>query len=325
MQDKALEQVLARFPGQRVLVVGDVMLDEYWWGSVRRISPEAPVPVVELQKQSYVPGGAANTAANVAGLAAKVFLAGIVGRDEAGRQLRDTLAGQGIGLEGLLVAEGRPTTTKTRILAHSQQVVRVDREDRSPFSAALEEQLLRFIDEQLPRVDACILSDYAKGLVTPALARRVIQRGAERGKPVIVDPKGPVPARYRGATLVKPNLHEAGLLLRREVSSAQDVAEAGRLLLALLDGAAVLLTRGAAGMSLFQPGAEPVHVAAQAREVYDVTGAGDTVAATLAVALAAGAAPLQAAQLASRAAGVVVGRVGTTAVRLDELWGPKET
>src|SRR5262249_54409763 len=176
-----------------------------------------------------------------------------------------------------------------------------------------------FIADRLPCVDACILSDYAKGLVSPALALRLIRLAAELGKPVIVDPKGADHSRYRGATLVKPNLHEAGLLLRREVASVEDVIEAGERLLDLLGARSVLLTRGAAGMSLFEQGAEPVHIPAQAREVYDVTGAGDTVAGTLAVALAAGASMEQAARLASSAAGVIVGKVGTAAIRRDEL------
>ncbi len=321
MPDGGLKSILARFPGKRILVVGDAMLDEYLWGAVRRISPEAPVPVVELEKRTYVAGGAANTAANVASLGATALLVGVVGGDEAGKHLRGALAAQGIGLERLLVAEDRPTTTKTRVIAHSQQVVRIDREDRCPFPPAQEEELLRLIDERLPGVDASVLSDYAKGLVSPALAQRLIRQGAKEGKPVVVDPKGVDPSKYRGATLVKPNLHEAGMLLRHEVSSLADVLDAGPRLLDLLGAGGALVTRGAAGMSLFQRGAEPIHIAAQAREVYDVTGAGDTVVAALAVALAAGASLEQAARLASRAAGIAVGRVGTATVRLDELLG----
>ncbi len=316
--DGALENILKRFPGKRVLVVGDVMLDEYVWGSVRRISPEAPVPIVELQKRSYVPGGAANTAANVAGLKGQVHLVSIIGADEAGRQLRNALQMQGISSEGLLIAADRPTTTKTRIIAHSQQVVRVDHEEREPVPPTLEEQLLGLIEERLAQVDACILSDYAKGVVSPTLARHLIQK-ARSAKPVLVDPKGTDYAKYRGSTLVKPNLHEAGLFLKREVNSSEDVSEAGERLLSFLGSAGVLITRGAAGMSLFESGRAVVHIPAQAREVYDVTGAGDTVVSTLALALAASASLEQAARLASRAAAITVGRVGTTAVKLEEL------
>jgi rfaE bifunctional protein kinase chain/domain len=319
MHDTTLQRILQRFPGRRVLVVGDLMLDEYVWGSVRRISPEAPVPVVELQRRTHVLGGAANTAANVAGLRAEVVLAGIVGNDDAGLRLRSHLAAQGIGAGGVLIADGWPTTTKTRIVAHSQQVVRIDHEDRSACPAELAEKLLRFIDDALPRVDSCILSDYAKGAITPALARRLIDRARELGKPVVADPKAVDPAMYRGATLVKANLHEANVFLGREIASPSDLDLAGRRLRELFGGATVLLTRGAAGMSLFERGAEPVHIPAQAREVFDVTGAGDTVAATLGVALAAGATAEQAARLASRAAAVIVGRLGTSAVRWEEL------
>ncbi len=311
--------ILAKFPRKRILIVGDVILDEYLWGEVRRISPEAPVPVVDLQKRSYAPGGAANTAANVAGLRAEVDLLSIIGADDAGAHLRQALLALGIRADGLLVAKDRPTTTKTRIIAHNQQVVRVDREQRDAFPLALEEQLLRQIDDRMPHADACIVSDYAKGLVSPTLARHVLQRGKALGKPVIVDPKGSDYAKYRGATLVKPNLHEAGQFLGLDMHSLEDVLEAGRRLLALLDGAGVLITRGAAGMSLFEKGAEPLHIPAQAREVYDVTGAGDTVVSTLALALTAGASMAEAARLASRAAAIVIGRVGTTAIGLDEL------
>ena len=317
--DTALTSILSRFPGKRILVVGDVMLDDYLWGTVRRISPEAPVPVVELHKRSCIPGGAANTAANVAGLQAEVHLAGILGDDDKGRLLADSLTAAGIRVDGLFVDRSRPTTSKTRIIAHSQQVVRVDHEQLGPFPAALEEQLLAWLTRRLPEVDGCILSDYAKGVVTPTLARRLIDRARALGKPVIVDPKGTDFVMYRGATLIKPNLQEAGRFRKRELVSQEDVLDAGRRMLALLGCAGVLITRGAAGMSLFEPAAEPMHIPAQAREVYDVTGAGDTVASTLIMALTAGATLEQAAHLASRAAGIIVGRVGTVAVRLQEL------
>ncbi len=314
-----LQTIVKRFPLLRVLVVGDVMLDEYLWGSVRRVSPEAPVPVVELHKRSDSPGGAGNTAANVAGLQGQVHLVGLVGADEAGQRLRHRLADLGIALTGLLTDPNRPTTTKTRIIAQNQQVVRVDQEQCDGIPAALEERLLGFALEQLPGVDACILADYAKGVVSPTLARRLIRGATELGKPVVVDPKGTDFARYQGATLLKPNLSEAGSFLKREVSSTADLLEAGQSLLARLGLGAVLITRGAAGMSLFVKGREPVHIPTQAREVFDVTGAGDTVAATLTLALAAGASLEQAASLSSLAAGVIVGRIGTSAIRLEDL------
>jgi D-beta-D-heptose 7-phosphate kinase/D-beta-D-heptose 1-phosphate adenosyltransferase len=317
--DSSPLDILSWFPGRRILIVGDVMLDEYLWGTVRRISPEAPVPVVELHQRSYVPGGAANAAANVVGLRGEVELIGLIGADEAGRRLQQALAALGIGLQGVVVAANRPTTTKTRIIAHSQQVVRVDQEHREVVAGSLEDQLLGLIDDQLPEVDACLLSDYAKGIVSPALAQHLIQRGRALGKPVVVDPKGSDFVKYRQATLIKPNQHEASLFFKRDLSSEKDVFDAGRQLLARLDGGGVLITRGAAGMSLFEPGRDTVHVPAEAREVFDVTGAGDTVASTLALALAAQASLEQAARLASRAAAIIVGRVGTTAIQYEDL------
>jgi D-beta-D-heptose 7-phosphate kinase/D-beta-D-heptose 1-phosphate adenosyltransferase len=311
--------LLRRFQGRRVLVVGDVMLDEYLWGKVRRISPEAPVPVVELERRSHAPGGAANAAANAAGLGAEVFLAGVRGDDLAGQRLHDSLRGQGIRLEGLLVDAARPTTTKTRVIAHAQQVLRIDEEQPTPLPEPLEQRLARFAEDCLDAVDVCVLSDYAKGILSTALTRRVIDKAARLGKPVVVDPKGPDPAPYRGATLVKPNLQEATLLWGREPRSPEEIAAAGGRLLELLDAAAVLLTRGPAGMTLFRRGQEAVHVPAQAREVFDVTGAGDTVTASAALALAVGADAEQAARLASLAAAVIVGRVGTVPITLAEL------
>jgi D-beta-D-heptose 7-phosphate kinase/D-beta-D-heptose 1-phosphate adenosyltransferase len=313
------QALLSRFAGKRVLVVGDVMLDEYLWGTACRISPEAPVPVVDLERKTCSPGGAANAAANLAGLGAEVCLAGVVGDDEAAARLRSALVEQGVCVEGLLATPGRPTTTKTRLLAQGQQVARVDHEQRGPLPAPLAERLLRLVEERLAWADACLLSDYAKGAVSGELARALVRRCAALGRPAVVDPKGADFRRYRGATVVKPNLHEAGLALGRPLSSHGDVLEAGRRLLGLLGGSAVLLTRGADGMTLFEPGAEAVHVPARRCEVYDVTGAGDTVAAALALALAAGAGLVQAARLATRAAAVVLARVGTGPVRLAEL------
>jgi D-beta-D-heptose 7-phosphate kinase/D-beta-D-heptose 1-phosphate adenosyltransferase len=315
------ELLLTRLPGRRVLVIGDVMLDEYVHGAVRRISPEAPVPVVELHERAFVPGGAANTAANVAGLGAEAVLAGVAGDDEAGRRLREALAAEGVCLDGLFADQARPTTTKTRIVAHGQQMLRIDHERHAPFPEGVQQRLLRFVEERMAGVDGCVLSDYAKGLVSPALARRVIEVAARLGKPVVVDPKGSDYNKYRGATVVKPNLHEASLVVGHDVATNEEVVAAGQRLLDLLAGAAVLLTRGPAGMTLFVHNGEPQHIPAQVREVYDVTGAGDTVAGTLAVALAAGAGLAQAARLASRAAGLTVGRFGTAPVRLDELLG----
>ena len=321
MNDDQLQDVLRAIPGKRVLVAGDLMMDEYILGAVRRISPEAPVPVVEIQKRTHVPGGAANTAANVAGLGGRAVLLGVIGPDLAGANLREAVEKRGVSPAGLVIDADRPTTTKTRIVAHSQQVVRVDQEDRTPLPRHTEEALLRAASQCLEEVDACILSDYAKGVVSAHFAEHLIAAARAAGKPVVVDPKGTAYGKYRGATVVKPNVHEAGQVLNCELDGIAGLLRAGRQLLGLLEGSAVLITRGAQGMSLFLEGAEPLHIPTEARDVYDVTGAGDTVACTLGLALAAGASLPQAARLANRAAAIVVGKVGTTAVRYHELAG----
>lgn len=318
------ERLLAlveRFVGQTVLILGDVMLDEYIWGEVRRISPEAPVPVVELRRRTYVPGGAANTAANVVSLGGRARLGGVVGQDHQAKALDEALRQHGVDAEGLLVDDERPTTTKTRIVAHSQQVVRVDSEQSVPLRIELEDTLLRWAEKRLADADACVLSDYAKGVVSARLAERFIHMTRQAAKPVIVDPKGTNYTKYRGATVIAPNIHEAGQAVNREINSDADLLEAGRQLSDPLEGTALLITRGSQGMSLFLNGAQMAHIPATARHVFDVTGAGDTVVSTLALALAAGAGLEQAARLANRAAGVVVGKVGTATVTLDELLG----
>lgn len=319
MTGTSLPELLAEFPGRRVLVLGDVMLDEYIWGEVRRISPEAPVVVVEVRRRTFVPGGAANTAANVAALGGRPVLVGAVGRDHAASMLREVLAHGGTDTDGLCVDPARATTTKSRIVAHSQQVARLDVEERAPPPPGLEEALVAAVARHLPRAEACIISDYAKGVVTPRVARELIRLARQAGRPVVVDPKGADYTRYRGATVVKPNLHEAERSAKVEITGEATLREAAGRLIDLLGGSAVLVTRGSDGMSLFRPGAAPVHVPAVVRHVFDVTGAGDTVAGTLAMGLAAGAPLERAVELANRAASIVVGKVGTATVTCDEL------
>jgi D-beta-D-heptose 7-phosphate kinase/D-beta-D-heptose 1-phosphate adenosyltransferase len=314
-----LQKILSGIGGRRVLVVGDVMLDEFIWGEVRRISPEAPVPVVAVRRRTYAPGGAANSAANVMSLGGVALLAGVAGNDHHGVQLREALAQAAINTDGLLAEDGRITTTKTRIIAQSQQVVRMDYEEPGPLSAVVEDRLLQWVEDQLPCVDACILSDYAKGVVSPRLAQGLIRMARTMSRPVIVDPKGTNYAKYVGATVVKPNIHEAAQCAKREIHDAASLLEAGRTLAEMLEGSAVLLTQGAQGMTLFESGSPPAHLPSVARNVFDVTGAGDTVASVLALALATGAGLVPAAQLANRAAGIVVGKTGTATTTLDEL------
>lgn len=312
------------FNGTTVLIVGDVMLDEYVSGPVRRISPEAPVPVVEVASESCVLGGAANAAAGITALGGTALLAGVVGKDRPADRLRDCLEEFGIPGECVVADTSRPTTTKTRVLDGSRQVVRVDRESCVPLGEKLESQLLDWITTHLHLANAVIISDYAKGVVSARLAGAVISAASERAIPTVVDPKGRDFTKYRGATVVTPNVEETERATGRVISDEAGLCEAGRALLETVGDIALLITRGPLGMSLFtEAGAGPVHIPATARRVFDVTGAGDTVVAVLALALATGAPISDAARLAGIAAGIVVTKVGTATVTAAELWPPK--
>ncbi len=321
MIESKLREIANQFTKCKVLIVGDVILDEYVWGEVNRISPEAPVPVLEIKNRSYLPGGAGNTAANVAALGGQTFLLGSVGEDTQAEALRHTLSDHGVDALHLITDASRPTTVKTRIIASSQQIVRTDYERTHALAINLQSQLLAWLHELLPRVDVCILSDYEKGVLDPTFCRQCIEKAQKTGVPVIVDPKGRDFSKYRGATIVKPNLQEAEQAMNRKISSDEDVAQAGHKLLQLLEGSALLITRGPKGMAIIRDGQAPYHIPAATRNVYDVTGAGDTVVSVMALALAAGATLEDAAQLANRAAGIVVGKVGAATVTVEELLG----
>jgi rfaE bifunctional protein kinase chain/domain len=276
--------------------------------------------VLEVERRSHAVGGAANTAANVAALGGRAVLAGLIGIDAAGQRLTELLPDLGIDVSPVIADPDRPTTSKTRVVAGTQQVVRIDHEQPGPVAGEAAARLLDAIGTALPGVRAVVVSDYGKGVVTPAVAGRVIAAATAAGVPVVVDPKGTDYAKYRGATLVKPNQLEAGQVLNRSLRTGEDVDRAAADLVGLLGGrTGVLVTRGPHGMTAFEPGKPPVHVPAHAREVYDVTGAGDTVAAALTLALAAGASLATACHLASRAAAVVVGKAGTAVCTADEL------
>jgi rfaE bifunctional protein kinase chain/domain len=316
--DQIPKDLLTAFAGKRVLVAGDVMLDEYVWGEVHRISPEAPVPVVEIRRRTHLPGGAANTAVNVAGLGGQPILAGLIGDDAQGRILREILHQRSVVTPGLLVDPERVTTTKTRIMAQGKHVVRLDEEQPISLSPEQEDRLLAWAAQQMPMAHACILSDYAKGVVSARFARSFLDLARQAGKPTVVDPKDAEVSKFRGATIVKPNVSEARQGCR-PAGAALALAEVGRQLVETLQGSALLITCGAEGMSLFRAGLPPLSIPSVARAVFDVTGAGDTVAGALALALAAGATIEQAAYVANRAAGIVVGKVGTASVTLEEL------
>ena len=309
------------FAGARVLVLGDLMVDRYYAGVVRRISPEAPVPVVEVAEETQRFGGAANVAHNLSRLGAAGEIAGIVGDDTEGVWLSEQLGRAGIGIDGILTHPDRPTILKCRVVANHQQVVRFDRERVGPYPAKLQRDMSAFLKKVWPEIDAVVISDYGKGLIQEVLMDRV--RTLNRGKsarPVAVDPKSPRFEMYRRATVITPNLVEA--LAAARVAGGhleQTVEQAGAALLRSSGGSAILITRGEAGMSLFQSGLAPLHLPTVAREVFDVTGAGDTVVGVLALALAVGAALPQAARLANFAAGIVVGEFGTVPVTRDQL------
>jgi len=315
--DDTLAQLPQAFTGKTVLVLGDVMLDRFIYGAVDRISPEAPVPVIAVERETAMLGGAGNVARNVAALGGRAVLLGLIGDDEAGRTLEGLLRDEA-GLEAELVIDpARRTTEKVRYISGSHQMLRVDREDRTEARA---EALLAAFNRRLAEADVVVLSDYAKGVLTDAVTRSAIDAARAAGKPVIVDPKSRNLARYDGATLIKPNRKEAAEATGISGNSDEASEAAGAAILAQAPGLeAALITRGGAGMTLSQRGAAAVHLPATAVEVFDVSGAGDTVAATLALALAAGAALAEASALANLAAGLVVAKLGTDVVTAAEL------
>ena len=312
-------EILRTLPERKVLVLGDVMLDEFVWGDVTRISPEGPVPVVDVRRESVHLGGAANVLANLISLGAHGRVVGVVGNDYAGQRLRDELRQLNSGGDiGVIVDESRRSTTKTRIVAHSQLVVRADRESRAPLGPQLANQVIEQLKEGLAEAHAFVVSDYDKGVVTPDILREILPFAYER-VPVLIDPKLRNFNSYRPATLVTPNHLEALRMSDTEDHSDDGSHEAARIIQQKLGCDAVLITRGDRGMMLLEANKQPVYVKTAAREVYDVTGAGDTVIATLAAALASGATMIEAATLANHAAGIVVGKVGTATATADEL------
>jgi D-beta-D-heptose 7-phosphate kinase/D-beta-D-heptose 1-phosphate adenosyltransferase len=318
-QRDRLAEAISFFTGCSVLVIGDLMLDTFIWGDVQRISPEAPVPVVEVMEETQLLGGSANVVRNVAALGARVAVTGIVGDDWAGRKLRELFAEIGVTTDGLIVENDRPTTSKTRIIARNQQVVRYDKERRSPLQGNALAKALSFLRNGVSRVDALIVSDYGKGMITRELMDGIRSLRRERRLPVVVDPKVRDTNLYRGVTMVTPNHHEASRMSGMEIHDGETLARAGKYLLRELECEMLLVTRGKEGMSLFLQDGNTVDIPTVARRVYDVTGAGDTVLATISLGLVAGLSPVDAAALANIAAGIVVGEVGTAAISSDQL------
>lgn len=316
--DKVALNVHGRFGARRVLVVGDLMLDRYQWGTVRRISPEAPVPVLRLERETEVAGGAANVARNLVGLGLRVCIAGITGQDPHRERLLALLKEQGVETDAVLSDPTRPTTTKTRLVGDHQQMLRIDAERIAPVDSGLAERLLAAVGERLSAVDAVLLSDYAKGVLIGDTCAHIIAVARDRGLPVLVDPKGSDFERYRGATAITPNRAELALAAGVDSDDLDALLGAAEPMRERLELEQLILTLGELGVALVD--ATGVHrIPAVAREVFDVSGAGDTVIATVAAGRAAGLDPIDTAHLANLAAGVVVGKVGTAAIAADEL------
>jgi D-glycero-beta-D-manno-heptose-7-phosphate kinase len=319
-------QILSAATKTRVLVLGDVMLDQFIWGGVSRISPEAPVPVVDFERESFMPGGAANVARNLTSLKVSTELFGAIGNDSAAAQLKKLLAEQKIGCTGLIANSSRHTSVKTRVVAHKQQIVRIDRETRDGLDAKLATQLLDALKSNLKNADAVIVGDYGKGVVTQPLLNEIKSLCRERGVWLSFDPKPIHHLNLSNLSLITPNRKEAFELanLPDETKNANPLADrnlvlATGCLLNELRPAVLLITLGELGMLLCQRGQKPFHIPTVAQEVFDVSGAGDTVIATFTLAIAAGASPLEAAILSNHAAGIVVGKIGTATTSPEEL------
>lgn len=321
-QRERLKKILGRFSKVKILVIGDVMLDGFIWGKVSRISPEAPVPVVlvdNIDNEDSHLGGAANVANNIHSLGGKVSLCGVVGNDENGQKIRRKLIEIGIDDKGVLTENGRQTIVKTRIFANQQQVVRIDRETTGHPGISTLINLSMFLRENIKNHDGVVISDYGKGLMTEKLIRIIFQKTMKAKKMVLVDSKMENFFLYKGAKVVTPNMKEAGDALGISITDEASLKKAGRLLLKRLRCGALVITRGEKGMTIFEPGKKPFSVHTVAKEVFDVTGAGDTVIGTLALALGTGVEVMEAAKLANFAAGVVVEKRGTATVNREEL------
>ena len=317
-----LRDAINTFPKAHLLVIGDLIIDHFIWGSVTRISPEAPVPVVNVTHDNLLLGGSANVLHNIFGLGAQATICGVIGHDAMGDHLLGLIEALPSPTAGIVRLDDRPTTIKTRIVAHGQQVVRFDRESTGEVNGNGLSAIKDFIDQNLASFQAVIVSDYAKGIITPALMDHLRAcLSAHPGIPLIIDPKPCQPERFHGATIITPNHHEAEHLSGIKITDQASLQAAGDKLLDTLDSQAVLITRGEAGMALFEKGKPLITIPTVAKEVFDVTGAGDTVIAALALGLATGLSFAEAATLANFAAGIVVGKIGTAVVTQEELLG----
>lgn len=314
-----LTEYIDRFPDSEVLVIGDIILDEYIWGNVSRISPEAPVPVVEIEQETKRLGGAANVVNNIMALGGQSTLCGVVGNDDTGREIIDTINGMGLITDGIIMDPKRHTSIKTRVVAHNQQVVRFDRETRRSIDRDSIEQLLAFLKGRVEAIDAIIVADYGKGVISSELMKGLRDLVIDTDIIIAVDPKTDHFEYYKGIDIITPNHHEAGSFCRFEIVDKESLLRAGRQMLNDLDCGSVLITQGKDGMTLFEKEGDPCHIPTIARKVFDVSGAGDTVIGTMCLGLASGMDRKSAAIISNFAAGIVVGEVGTSVVTAEQL------
>lgn len=312
-------QIFSRWGEHKILVLGDVMLDEYLWGSVSRISPEAPVPVVEILRESIKLGGAANVALNIKTLGDEPILVGVMGKDKNGERLKEALGAVQIQDEGIFMEDERPTTIKTRVIAHNQQVVRADKENTEEISPELTERIIDFVQSKIGELGALIISDYGKGVITLKLLSELIELCRKNHVFVGVDPKETHFLNYKKVSLITPNHHEAAFAYGKKIKDEEILKEVGWGLMEKLETEAMLITRGELGMSLFERNNSLTHFPTRAKKVYDVTGAGDTVISTFTCAFAAGASFKEAALISNHAAGIVIGEIGTAQVTEHQL------
>ncbi len=308
-----------RFKRTRILVIGDIILDRYVWGHVTRISPEAPVPVVEVKQETKRLGGAANVLNNIASLGGHAVLCGVIGDDHSGLEIKERIKGMGLPSNGIVTVTDRPTSVKSRVVAHNQQVVRFDRESRKRILPEAINRILDFIKEIRTDIDAIIVADYGKGVISDVMMKGLRTLVWETGTILGVDPKTGNFDSYKGVHVITPNHHEAGAYCGMEIEDEQGLLSAGHRMLEELEARAVLITQGKDGMTLFEQGGEVSHIPTVARKVFDVTGAGDTVISTLLMGLAAGMDLKSAAVVSNFAAGIVVGELGTSTVTAEEL------
>ncbi len=320
MDKKKIIKIVNRFNNTKIMIIGDIMLDKFVWGKVSRICPEAPVPIVEIEKETHMPGGAGNVAFNINALGGKVILVGVIGNDFEGDTLIEKMSQKDINVTGIFRDNNHPTILKTRIIAHHQQVVRADREIKGKISNSIIKKMLDFLENNIVDAKAVIISDYGKGVICSSILRKAIKLATEYKKPIVVDPKIEHFSQYKNVTCITPNHQEAVAGMRlHKIQEGKALIQLGKRILKKLKSDSVLITQGENGMTLFESKGRITHIPTTAQEVFDVTGAGDTVVAGLGLALATNSNILDAAYLANYAAGIVVGKLGTATTTVEEI------